>query len=390
MLCEMMSCSDVFTLLAFSALVLAAVPAFLFLCNLFFYTAPPHVTPSAVTAGALPRVSILIPARDEQRSIEASVRAALASRGVDHEVIVLDDHSKDKTAEIVRAMAAEDSRLRLEFAPPLPEGWCGKQFACSVLAKLATHPVLCFLDADVRLAPDGLARAAAFLERSGAPLVSGFPHQELGTFYERLLLPLMHFVLLGYLPFAFMRQTTNPAFSAGCGQFFVAAAGAYFEAGGHAAIRNSRHDGIQLPKAFRRAGFQTDLCDATSIATCRMYQSRAEVFAGLLKNATEGIASPVRISIFTPLLVGGEILPVALLLHGLYHHVAAIALVSGVATGLSYLPRLIAAARFRQPFLAALLHPFAIAVFLSIQWYALIRQQLGVPAVWKGRSYQAT
>src|SRR5205807_74198 len=126
-----------------------------------------------------------------------------------------------------------------------------------------------------------------FLEKSGAALVSGIPRQETGTFFERLLIPLIHFILLGFLPMKRMRSTRKPAYAAGCGQLFLARRMAYDAMGGHAIIRSSLHDGLTLPRAFRRAGFQTDLCDATDLATCRMYCGAGEVWHGLAKNATE-------------------------------------------------------------------------------------------------------
>lgn len=182
------------------------------------------------------------------------------------------------------------------------------------------------MDADVRLAPDALARMVSFMWRQASvpavaggfqppestvrtagdspenqcastqttlsppgwkpgstagrdarryvALASGVPRQELGTFSERLLLPLIHFVLLGYLPMFMMRWTRRAGFSAGCGQLFIAQAEAYHASGGHSAIRATLHDGVKLPRAFRRAGFQTDLLDATDIATCRMYHPK--------------------------------------------------------------------------------------------------------------------
>jgi hypothetical protein len=222
-------------------------------------------------------------------------------------------------------------------------------------------------------------------------LISGFPLQETRTPLEQLLLPLMHFLLLGYLPLLGMRRSLHPSFGAGCGQIFVADRAAYFQAGGHAAIRNSRHDGITLPKAFRRAGLMTDLCDATSVATCRMYTDSREVWNGLLKNATEGIASPSRILPFSMLLVIGQVVPVVLFTYawsrGSYPRLA---LLSGLAVLLSYSARIIAVFRFRQPLLAALLHPVAILLLLFIQWFAWARFMLGIPSTWKGRSYSTT
>jgi hypothetical protein len=357
------------------ATVCALIPALLFLRNLRLFAPPP-------AGGSRPSVSVLIPARNEERSIRESVSAALKSEEVDLEVVVLDDHSEDRTAEIVLEMARNDPRVRLATAPPLPGGWCGKQHACSVLARLALHPYLVFVDADVRLAPDGLARSIAFLERSGAGLVSGFPRQETVTFLERLLLPLIHFVLLGFLPMERMRRSLHPSYGAGCGQLFVARREDYDRVGGHAAIRASLHDGIALPRAFRQAGIATDLFDATDVAVCRMYTNAGEVWRGLAKNATEGVAAPGKIVPVTLLLLAGQVLPFLLLFHTGW---LAIPVVLAVLA--AWLPRFLAVRRFRQPADGALLHPLGILVFLAIQWYALGRQLLGRPAGWKGRVY---
>jgi hypothetical protein len=368
--------------LAIAAAVCALAPALAFWRNLGRFAPPPPVGKTH------PNLSLLIPARNEESSIGGAVEAALASEGVDLEVVVLDDQSEDRTAEIVRGIAARDARIRLETAPPLPAGWCGKQHACAVLARHARHPLLAFVDADVRLAPDGLARAAAFLDASGADLVSGFPRQETVTFLERLLLPLIHFVLLGFLPIGRMRRTLHPAYGAGCGQFFLARREAYETAGGHGAVRTSLHDGIMLPRAFRRAGLATDIFDATDTATCRMYRSAVEVWRGLGKNATEGLASPGKIVFFTALFLLGQVLPPVLLFLTLVGAVPSSGLTpAAVGTVAAYLPRLIAVRRFRQPLDGALLHPLAILVFLALQWTALARKVLGLPAGWKGRTY---
>ena len=128
-------------LIAVVALILAALPCGLFLLNLLVYR------PAPAEAESGDSVSVLIPARNEEHNIEGTINAALANRGLDFEVIVLDDHSTDRTAQIVAELARRDRRVRLESAPPLPPGWCGKQHACKVLAGLSRHPLLVFIDA---------------------------------------------------------------------------------------------------------------------------------------------------------------------------------------------------------------------------------------------------
>jgi hypothetical protein len=358
-----------------AAFYLALAPALMFIINVFFYRRPPEPLP-----GSMPRVSILIPARNEEGSIEAAVRAALASDGVEAEVVVLDDHSEDRTAEVVRSIG--DPRVRLESAPPLPEGWCGKQHACHVLASRARHPLLLFLDADVRLEADGAARMAAFLEQSGADLVSGVPRQVTSTLFEKLVIPLIHFILLGFLPIPFARMWRHPAFAAGCGQLFLARAEAYHRLGGHSAIRQSLHDGVTLPRAFRAAGLRTDLCDATGVAWCRMYQSAGEAWSGLAKNATEGLGSARMILPASAILLGGQVLPFVAIAWSP-------SLLAGAAVALANLPRLLGVLLFRQPLLGALLHPVGVVLLVVIQWHGLVRSLLGLRPAWRGRSYPA-
>jgi hypothetical protein len=371
------------TVLAGVCLALAALPLFVYRRNAALYRPPPGPD----VGERVPAVSVLIPARNEEASIGPAVEAALASRGVEVEVVVLDDHSTDRTAEVVTALAARDERVRLESAPPLPEGWCGKQHACAALARLARYDVMAFVDADVRLAPDGLARLAAFLRKSGAALVSGIPRQETVTPLEQLVIPLIHFLLLGFLPMGRMRRSTHPGFGAGCGQLFLTRRDAYGRAGTHAAVKTSLHDGITLPRAYRRAGLMTDLCDATELATCRMYRSAGELWHGLAKNAREGLAAPRLIVFSTLLLAFGQVLPPVLLAAALAMGQPLAALLAGWATVAAYAPRFDAVRRFRQPLAGAMLHPLGVAVLLAIQWYATARALVGRPVGWKGRAH---
>jgi hypothetical protein len=151
---------------------------------------------------------------------------------------------------------------------------------------------------------------------------------------------------------------------------------AYEAVGGHEAVKASMHDGITLPRAYRRAGFRTDLCDATNLATCRMYRSAGAVWNGLAKNAREGMAATGQIGFWTVLLLCGQVLPLVI---GSPGPLATVLFVFG--------PPLHAAWRFRQPFVGALLHPLGILLLLAIQWYAFGRAAIGRPLGWKGRTH---
>jgi hypothetical protein len=371
---------------AWSTCLLAAIPAAIAAANLPLYRPPPRRTRND---SPRPALSILIPARNEARAIGPALDSVLATptSEADLEVVVLDDHSTDDTADVVRTLAARDPRVRLIAGAPLPPGWCGKQHACWQLAQAARHPILVFLDADVRLSPDGPRRLAGFLERHpSVQLASGVPRQFTGTFLERLLIPLIHLVLLGYLPLPAARRSRWTAFAAGCGQLFVARRDAYFAAGGHRAIRATLHDGVKLPRAFRTAGFVTDLFDATPVATCRMYDSGPAVWRGLAKNATEGLAHPAAIGPWSMLLLGGHVLPFLGLVAAPWLPPEALNPILA-AVGLSWSTRFALALAYRQSLLGAFLHPLGVALLVLVQWAALFDKWRGQPMEWRGRSY---
>jgi len=378
---------NMFEILVTSSLVAALIPALLLMRNLMLYRCTPITSLDTGRSGR-PCVSVLIPARDEAGSIGDCLDSVRATVRADIEVLVLDDDSTDDTAAIVRRHAQEDARVTLLSAPALPSGWCGKQHACAVLAEAARHDLLLFIDADVRLAPDAVVRLVAARERTGASLLSGFPRQVTDSFLERLLIPLIHFVLLGFLPMDGMRRSPAAAFGAGCGQLMLAERGAYRTVGGHGAIRGSLHDGLKLPRAFRRAGFRSDLVDASDLARCRMYRTARATWDGLGKNATEGLAAPGTIGPMSLWLLLGCVLPPILL--AVSWSVGAEPQVIGSAAAavlLGLASRALLAVRFQQSWRSVLLHPLGVALLLGVQWQAAIARARGGSSDWKGRHY---
>lgn len=322
-------------------------------------------------------VSILIPARDEAANIEACLRAALASRDVAVEVLVMDDGSRDGTGAIVAALAAEDERVGLLTAPPLPPGWTGKVHACARLAEAARGTHLLFIDADVRLRPHAAAAMAAHAEDHELALVTGVPKQILRGLGEGLTVPAINFLLMGYLPGGGRAETLRPSLAAACGQLMLAEAVAYRRAGGHAAAPGILHEGIALARRLRAQGFRTEVVDGSRLAACRMYPGFGPAWAGFLKNAREGMATPLGLPVWTVLLAGGHLLPWLLLPHPAA--VLAVLLSLGLRGTITW--------RLRERWWSVPLHPATIAVALAIQWTALLGGLMGARPAWKGRAY---
>lgn len=357
---------------AWIALALAMFPATMGVVNLFLVR-PPRGTPPAGTL-----VSILIPARNEAANIAGCLDAVLASTGVAVEVVVMDDGSTDGTAEMVRAHAARDARVRLETAPALPPGWTGKVHACARLADAARGTHFLFIDADVRLAPEAAATMAGHAARTGTAMVTGVPKQVIGSLGEALTVPMINFLIFCYLPGGGRAFTRRSGMAAACGQLLLVEREGYFAAGGHEGVRGVLHDGLALARRMRDHGLATEIVEGHSLATCRMYTNFRDSWAGFIKNAREGMATPVGLPIWTVMLAGAHLWPFFFLPRS-----AAI-----LALALGFALRAAVTLRVREPWWTIPLHPLTVLVALSIQWAALARGLMGKPAGWKGRAYE--
>lgn len=313
------------------------------------------------------RVSALVPARDEERTIEACVRALLLEPV--HEVIVLDDGSTDQTARVARSI--DDPRLRVVQGRQLPQGWAGKPHACAQLAQEATGELLLFVDADVRVVPGSVAALALAAGRHH--VVTAVPRQELGTFAERLVVPLLHVVYYALAPLWLVPLVRDPRVVAANGQLLLLRRDALAAFGGHshASVRGAVVEDQALCRAAKVAGLRVLFADGFSIATCRMYQSASEVRQGFGKSLYAGVGrSPSRLAAALAVVAGVLLLPL-LTLPG------ALAL---------FALRALLAIRFRQPALSVLLHPAAVAALFAIALDSMVRTHRG-GVVWRGRRY---
>lgn len=380
-------------LLTWSSTFVAAMIALMFVSNLGFFRTASRCLGTRIRskpeADSFPEISVLIPARNEARRIGSLLDSVLASSSVNCEVCVLDDESTDATAEIVLSYGKNYPNVRLVRGTAKPAGWSGKQYACYQLARQATYEELVFLDADVSLAPECLSQAVMLRRQLRAELLSGFPRQQVVSPGEQLLIPLIHLVLLCFLPFVLMKFTRMKAAAAGCGQFFLTTKQAYEKTGGHSMIRQSLHDGIMLPRAYRSHGLKTDLFDASDIASCRMYSSFEDTWNGLLKNAHEGFANMPLLPVMTIVMYLGFIHPLIVLAGIVSGILGGEHIIPGlIGASLSILPRGICCIRFDRALPGVLLNPVSICLFLLIQWTAWIRRIRGREIQWRSRSYE--
>ena len=335
-------------------------------------------------------VTVCIPARNEAANIEACVRSALACGGDEVEVCVYDDQSTDGTGDILRRLAAADPRVRIVPTHPLPDGWNGKMWGCDRMGRAARGEWVLFTDADVRLAPECLSASVAAAESLGCDLLSTVPRQVTGSWSEDAVVPLIHYVLLGYLPMGRMRATLDPAASAGVGQFLFARRAAWLAIDGYTRFPGTMHDGIRMPREFRRSGLRTDLFDGTALAQVRMYRGLQQVWRGFAKNAYEGLGSPWLLLLVTALHVLGQVAAWALVVTGAVAaamglSVPALAVsLAAAAIVVQLAHRIVLRRTFGHAWRAVLLHPVGLAMLTAIQWHSLSLSIRG-RREWRGR-----
>jgi chlorobactene glucosyltransferase len=330
-------------------------------------------------------VSVLVPARNEAARIEATVRAALSGGHPVLEVIVYDDASTDATPEILARVGAEDGRLRVLSGRGLPEGWVGKAHACHRLAEAARGEHLLFLDADVVLEPDGIDHAAAVLRRLNAQVLTAVPRQVMGTWFERLVLPLLHLTYASWLPMPLVWLTKDPRFLAANGQIVLLERSAYQRFGGYEAVRHEVVDDMAFCRAAKQAGLRVVFADGARMGHCRMYASTREVWEGFSKNVYEGVgAHPGALLVACLLNFAAFLLPwITLALIPLFPALLGPSL---VGVGANVAERALLAHRHDHPWRGVLLHPLAILSLLAIAVNSWRWQAAGTVA-WRGRVY---
>jgi len=243
-----------------------------------------------VPADETPLITIIVPARDEERNIRRCVEGLLAQTYPFFELIVLDDRSTDATPRILNDLARRDPRLRIMQGKKLPEAWAGKPHALYQAAREAFGEWLCFVDADTFTKPEALASVHIEAMRQSADLFSIMTEQELGSFWEKVILPLVFTALsVGFSP----RKVNDPAKpdAIANGQFIFIKRRAYEAVGGHAAIKSSIVEDKDLASLVKHGGYRLVIGDGRSIASTRMYTSLPEIWEGWTKNMFLGLSS---------------------------------------------------------------------------------------------------
>ena len=250
-----------FVLLIYQGLISLIIFGLLWvtLVNLLHFKRLPRQ--SRVVSADAPLVSILVPARNEERGVEACVESLCTQHYPNTEVIVLDDGSTDATPEILRRLQVKHENLRVITGTPLPEGWVGKSWACHQLSQEAKGAFLLFTDADTVHGPETVGAAVTLATEEHLDFFSLIPFEEMGTYAEHVVIPMVHVLYFSYLPNALIIRDPRTSLSAANGQFMFFKREAYEAVDGHRSVHDALVEDVFLAKVVKAAGKRIALVD---------------------------------------------------------------------------------------------------------------------------------
>jgi chlorobactene glucosyltransferase len=337
-----------------------------------------------------PLISVLVPARDEEANIRACLESLQQQDYPNFEVLVLDDNSTDNTAGIVNEIALKDSRVRLFSGDPLPEDWAGKPFACYQLARRAKGSWLLFVDADTIHAPHMLRNVLSLAVTLKTSLLSGFPRQLASSLPQKIVIPVMYFIILGWLPLWWLHRSRTPKPSMAIGQFLFFSRDDYWRIGGHEVVKSRIVEDVWLGIEVSRHGGRHQAVDLSAVVSCNMYRDIGSMWHGLGRSiysitamAPLGLAgllvaaSLFYIGPFYWLWNGFFVAPEPILWRGIVVFQVAVTLFM----------RWLVDNRFEEPAVSVWFHPLGFLFYFMNVLYSGMRWLVGAGVTWKERFY---
>ncbi len=338
----------------------------------------------------VPFVSVLIPARDEEENIGACLESLQKQDYPNYEVVVLDDNSVDDTAGIVTRLAAGDRRIRLISGAPLPEGWAGKPFACHQLAKQANGEWLLFVDADTIHAPHMLRSVMGAALKMKVSLLSGFPRQLTNSLAQKIVVPIIYFIIMGWAPLWLIHRSRKPRPSVAIGQFLLFSREEYWRIGGHKVVKSRILEDIWMGIEVTRHGGRHVAIDLSPVVSCNMYPTVGGMWQGLVRCVYSVLVmSPITLLVAIPLAWFFYIGPFYWLWNGFFMSDATLVWrgVVVIQVALVIFMRWLVDNRFKEPAISTWLHLLGIGYISLIVMYSFLRWLSGAGVSWKERVY---
>ena len=343
-----------------------------------FFTAPKIAR--APKLHSTPKVSVLIPARNEEQHIGESLKGLLKQDYPNFEIIVLNDHSEDGTLKIIQEHQKSDNRIKHIEGKDLPEDWTGKNWACHQLSQVATGDIYIFTDADNRHAPFAVKNTVAHIQNLKLGLISAFPQQWTVSLPEKMIVPIMDIFVYGTLPLWSTYYLPFPSMAAANGQWIAFTKEAYQQVGGHETVKNELVEDTFLARIAKKKKIKILTTAGTNAVFSRMYQNADEVWHGFSKNfyGLAGYNNFVFFGIIFSMLI-------AFVSPYIFWIISSVRTLAIAAIGMNLLIRISISIKYKHPFwVSVILHPIAMVYAVMIGLNSFLSINRGI-IYWKGR-----
>ena len=345
---------------------------------------------SAIDASKLPLVSVLIPARNEEDNISQCVESLFKQDYPRYEVIVLNDHSTDRTGVILSELQNKFPELKIINGAELPEGWIGKSFACHQLTQSAKGDWLLFTDADTIHNSNSIRTGIETALVRNADLLSVVPYQITMTLSEKLVIPILHFVTFSLLPFYFLEKRGFKQFTIAVGQYMLFKKSSLEKIGGYESVKNAMVEDVSMGKLIKKNNMQLIVLNGIEMVSCRMYRNFSQVWEGFSKNIFAGLGfsfvTMLCIVIFYFIFF---VLPFYWVTYFLITQgFSLLSLICLAQISINYFIRFTLSFKYKLSFTSSIVHPFGIltVILITLNSWRLVAFTKG-PS-WKGRSYK--
>jgi len=335
------------------------------------------------------KVSVLIPARNEESNIRRCLESLLHQSYTNYEIVVLDDLSTDRTWEIISEYARRyPELLRAVKGAPLPRGWCGKTHAMQLLSQHAQGDYLLFTDADTVHTRESIAWAVTNINKHRSDFLSGYVRQEIQSFGEALIVPTTYIMSTMVLPLWLIPRSNTSMLSFAVGQLVMFRRRAFEAIDGYSSVSDQISEDVFVARAVKKAGFRVVFLDIRRYVRCRMYEGYQESFNGIAKNIYDFFKNqPAFFAFVCSILVAFIVLPLVLVPIEFYTGSSMLRFsLFSVATfllawSLSLYDR-------GQKWWVPLLYPLTFLHLLYMAWKSFGRVATGLGIVWKGRVFK--
>jgi glycosyltransferase involved in cell wall biosynthesis len=321
-------------------------------------------------------VSILIPVRNEEADILNLLQSIHQQDYQNYEVLILDDDSTDATYAICAKFAAAHPRFRVIKGETLPRGWLGKNYACHQLAEQAKGDFLLFIDADEHISNSLINSAVHRMYMQKLGLLSLFTNQQMVTIGEKLVVPLMHYILLNLLPLRLIYLVKNYSVAAASGQFMLFNAQSYRKHQWHEQVKDKVVEDVEIMRMVKADGYNGEALMANGMISCRMYKNYTGAVNGFSKNFLAAFNyNIIGFLVYIVLLIGGPMIIMITLDFHLIFFMAALILLTRVMISLS---------AGQSAWYNIILHPLQM-ISLTLIAFLAIQRHLTKTIIWKGR-----